>query len=165
MAFAGKLIVIGSEDNHDTYSVLDERIPGYQLQARYMAALLGGAYLREWPLWLLLPVSILLMFLVERVFIVWGARGHFYRWQWRDLFWNKHSHYGKRGGKYPAFLLALALLLLPFVASLVGVRFGWLPPFPLLALSLTIMVLKVYALLDELNKDAAKKHSERREAV
>ena len=51
---AGKIVVIGSEDPQalvDQKIVLGSKVWGYDLQGRYMQALLSGAYLRELPFW------------------------------------------------------------------------------------------------------------------
>jgi hypothetical protein len=48
---AGKIVLIGSEDLADQKIVLGSKVWGYDLQGRYMQALLSGAYLRELPLW------------------------------------------------------------------------------------------------------------------
>lgn len=49
---AGKIVLIGSEDLSDQKVVLGSKVWGYDLQGRYMQALLSGAYLRELPFWL-----------------------------------------------------------------------------------------------------------------
>ena len=47
---AGKIVVIGSEDPADQKIVLGSKVWGFDLQGRYIQALLSGAYLRELPI-------------------------------------------------------------------------------------------------------------------
>ena len=55
----GKVVVIGAESDQDYPSVLGEGMYGFELQARYVAALLSGSYLRQIsPLFLLLPLGL-----------------------------------------------------------------------------------------------------------
>ncbi|HEX5285096.1 MAG TPA: CHASE2 domain-containing protein [Bryocella sp.] len=55
----GKVVVIGAESSADSYSVTGHEMYGFDLQAHYVAALLGGAYLRDIPAaWLLLPLAL-----------------------------------------------------------------------------------------------------------
>jgi class 3 adenylate cyclase len=50
---AGKIVLIGSEDPSDQKIVLGSKVWGYDLQGRYMQALLSGAYVRELPAWVI----------------------------------------------------------------------------------------------------------------
>lgn len=53
----GKIVVLGAESTSDQYSILGQTPYGFQLQAAYISALLGGAYLRDIPaLWLFIPL-------------------------------------------------------------------------------------------------------------
>jgi CHASE2 domain len=55
----GKVVVIGAESDQDFPAVLGEGMYGFELQARYVAALLSGSYLRQIsPLFLLLPLGL-----------------------------------------------------------------------------------------------------------
>jgi CHASE2 domain-containing sensor protein len=55
----GKVVVIGAESDQDYPSVLGEGMYGFELQARYTAALLSGSYLQQIsPLFLLLPLGL-----------------------------------------------------------------------------------------------------------
>jgi hypothetical protein len=47
----GKIVLIGSEDIVDQKIVLGSKVWGYDLQGRFMQALLSGAYLRELSAW------------------------------------------------------------------------------------------------------------------
>lgn len=54
----GKVVVIGAESDQDFPAVLGEGTYGFELHARYIAALLSGSYLRQIsPLFLLLPLG------------------------------------------------------------------------------------------------------------
>jgi hypothetical protein len=56
---SGKVVVIGAESDADYPAVLGEGMYGFELQARYVAALLSGSYLRQLsPLFLLLPLGL-----------------------------------------------------------------------------------------------------------
>jgi CHASE2 domain-containing sensor protein len=55
----GKVVVIGAQSDQDYPSVLGAGMYGFELQARYVAALLSGSYLRDIsPLYLLLLLAI-----------------------------------------------------------------------------------------------------------
>ena len=55
----GKVVVIGAQSDADYPVVLGKGMYGYELQARYIAALLSGSYLRQIsPLFLLLPLGL-----------------------------------------------------------------------------------------------------------
>lgn len=55
----GKVVVIGAESSTDSYTVTGREMYGFELQAHYVAALLGGAYLRDISAaWLLLPLAL-----------------------------------------------------------------------------------------------------------
>lgn len=47
----GKVVLIGDEVQSDYWPVLDSRTWGFELQARYIQAVLSGSYLRGLPLW------------------------------------------------------------------------------------------------------------------
>ncbi len=61
----GKVIVIGSEDTSDRWSVLDHRMWGFEIQARYIQALLSGSYLSALPDWVALAFFACFIFLIE----------------------------------------------------------------------------------------------------
>jgi hypothetical protein len=55
----GKIVVIGAESTADEWNLPGGTMYGFELQAHYIAALLGGAYLRDIsPAWLLLPLAL-----------------------------------------------------------------------------------------------------------
>ncbi len=58
-SLTGKIVVVGAQSTTDQWAVLDKNMYGFQLQGHYIAALLGGAYLRDIsPWWLLLCLAI-----------------------------------------------------------------------------------------------------------
>ena len=78
---AGKIVLIGSEDIVDQKIVLGTKVWGYDLQGRYMQALLSGAYLRELSLgsiYVLLGCFLVLIELVPAALQAWvpGLRDH-----------------------------------------------------------------------------------------
>jgi class 3 adenylate cyclase len=116
---AGKIVVIGAEDIVDQKTVLGSKIWGYDLQGRYMQALLSGAYLRDLPAWVIYSLFGGFLVLIELVPAALQAflprlgdhlllrpayRRKRYLWV---VFWT------------PAFL---------FLASLICLGAGYLPP-------------------------------------
>jgi hypothetical protein len=61
----GKVVLIGAEDERDHWPVLDSRMWGFELQARYIQVMLSGSYLRGLPIWIPFLTFASFMFVVE----------------------------------------------------------------------------------------------------
>jgi hypothetical protein len=61
----GKVVVIGSEQEPDLRQVLGAPVWGFDLQARYIQALLSGSYLRAIPFWLNFVIFAAFVFAIE----------------------------------------------------------------------------------------------------
>jgi class 3 adenylate cyclase len=118
---AGKIVVIGSEDLVDQKIVLGSKVWGYDLQGRYMQALLSGAYLRELPLWVVFVLFGCFLVVIELL------PGALQAW-----FPRLREHLLLR----PAFrrkrYLWVVFWTLAFlgITSLICLGFGYLPPLP-----------------------------------
>ena len=147
-----KIVVIGSEEDRDRVLVQEQSMFGYELQAKYIAALLGHAYLREWPLLVRLLVSLLVPFLVERAAYVWELTGRMHSSELRRLVWDKHPARERSGG-LPVYGFIVLVVLALFAAALVALPLGWMPPFPVLAAVFSLLVLKTSDYLAERRKE------------
>ena len=156
----GRIVVIGSEDEKDQVSVLERNPYGYQIQAMYVAALLGHAYLREWPLLLRLLMSFFIFYSLERSFEIWGPRGTFPRTRSRLMELLPFRKSKRQEGHAGAFGFVCLCLLLPWILAAIGLRFDFMPPIPLLSLTLVLFVLKTSAYLtawkEELDEERTK---------
>jgi class 3 adenylate cyclase len=116
---AGKIVVIGSEDIVDQKIVLGSKVWGYDLQGRFMQALLSGAYLRDMPVWIVYVLFggfLVLMELVPLALQAWVPR-------LRDHLLLRFAYRRKRYLWVTFWTLAFL-----FLTSLICLGSGYLPP-------------------------------------
>ena len=89
---AGRVVVIGAETPADEKLVLGQRMWGFELQARYIEALLSGDYLGFLPIWWGLAIFGLFVFLIEGLPTILIAR----RPRWRKLPLVGHAYHHRR---------------------------------------------------------------------
>jgi CHASE2 domain-containing sensor protein len=139
----GKVVVIGAESDADNQVVLGESMYGFELQARYIAALLSGSTLRQIPpLFLLLPLG--LYYLLSELLIPYMHIHRHPRWKLfhieKPLLWT-----------VAVFFLTMAL------GATVPLLFGRFPPLPMLLGISTILIPRLliegWAVLNERNED------------
>lgn len=82
-----KVVVIGAESDSDRWNVLGSDVYGFELQARYVAALLSGSYLRAFAPWLLL-LPLALYYAVQELLIPYM---HIHHHPPRPLFHIEHN--------------------------------------------------------------------------
>jgi CHASE2 domain-containing sensor protein len=110
----GKIVVIGAEDTSDVFPVLDGHKYGFELNARYMEALLSGTYLRG-----LSPTAILLVFALF-IFLIEGLPTllAFARPRWKHKRFLRHAYQRRRyfwvSFWTVAFILGTGVLSLAF---------------------------------------------------
>jgi len=132
---AGKIVLIGAEDLADQKIVLGSRVWGYDLQGRYMQALLSGAYLRELPasvVYFLFASFLVLIELVPTALQAWVPRLH-------DHLLLRPAFRRKRYVWVVSWTIAFLCL-----TSLICLGFGYLPP---LAVCGDIVVIAIARLL------------------
>ena len=149
-ALRGKVVLIGSENDLDRAAVLDESMYGYELQARYVAALLGHAYLREWPLLLRLVLGISITVVMVRVKDAWGASGRV-RWLHLPQEFFRDGNPPSKAGLRTYWVIVIAASV-PFALSAMFFPLGWMPPLPLLALTETLWILETSLFLQDWKK-------------
>ena len=98
--------------------VLGENLPGYVVHGRYVAALLGGAYLRAWPLLLRLAVAFLFVGATELVVLRYEING---------------SLPPVRGIRLPVMIAVTGMCALMLAVCAASVLWGYLPPLDLMA--------------------------------
>lgn len=135
----GKVVVIGAQSSTDSYSVMDRDMYGFELQAHYIAALLGGAYLRDISAaWLLLPLA--LYYCISELLLPYME---IHKEPVKPLWHIKHAIVWEIG-------LFCTTMLIGFFAPLWFHRF---PPVGLMLVMLTIFVprllIESWALLNE----------------
>ena len=64
-SLTGKIVLIGAEKEPDRSPVLGTPMWGFDVQARYIAAMLSGSYLRAMPIWLSLLLFALFVIVIE----------------------------------------------------------------------------------------------------
>jgi len=116
---AGKIVVIGAETTAEQKVVLDQRIWGFELQGRYMEALLSGGYLGYLPIWWGLFVFSLFIFLMEAVPAILKAR----RPGWGAL---PLVHYAYSQRRY--FWIVFSASSVIVVSAFAILALGYLPP-------------------------------------
>ena len=78
----GKVVLIGDEVESDHWEVLDSRMWGFELQARYIQAILSGSYLRGLPLWVGFFTFAAFIFMIEGVPTLLGALAPHWKNHW-----------------------------------------------------------------------------------
>ena len=124
------------------------------IATRYVAALLGNSYLREWGLFLRLVWALLQVYIVERTYELGKKEGHFQvgdlpglfipRCSWRLQRLLPHNDRWTRwcAPHIPVKRSIYALLLLPFLVAYAGLWMGWMPPLSFLMSTFLLLVLK-----------------------
>jgi hypothetical protein len=116
---AGKIVLIGSEDEADRREVLGTRMYGFDMQARYIQVLLSGSYLRSLPFFAGLLTFACFIFIIEGVPTLLEA----FRPSWRKIRFLSRA-FPRRRYVWVIFW-AIATVIL---ASLLCLAFGYLPP-------------------------------------
>jgi CHASE2 domain-containing sensor protein len=116
---AGKIVLIGAETGTDRKEVLGERIWGFELQARYMEALLSGGYLGYLPIWWGLFVFALFIFVMQAVPAILKAR----RPGWETL---PFVHFAYSQPRY--FWVVFSASSVIAVSAVVMLALHYLPP-------------------------------------
>jgi len=120
LPIAGKIVLIGSEDVVDLKKdVLGSDVWGYDLQGRYMQALLSGAYLRDTPSWVVYVLFGGFLVLIEVVPLALQALLP----QWRGRLLLRSAYRRKRYLWVICWTLAFLCL-----TSLICLGAGYLPP-------------------------------------
>ena len=121
------MVVIGSADVSDLKTVLEDQVYGYQVHARYIAALLGGAYLREWPLLIQLALVAMLLGVTEFITLTFDIDGHLPA-RWFSPVVRRFPFLLKKGRGPSVMLVVTMLCLLVWLAAVVLFYATWLPP-------------------------------------
>ncbi len=130
----GKVVLIGSENARDQRSVQGSRIWGFELQARYIEALLSGRYLRAMPFPAAFALFGLFVFVIEGLPTLLIA----FKPRWKKR-WLLSKAYTRRRYFWVSFWAAV------FVAaiSVVSLALRFLPPLAVLTDILLISVTRL----------------------
>ena len=115
----GKVILIGAEDESDHWPVLDGRTWGFELQARYIQAMLSGSYLLALPVWLAFVIFAFFIFLVEGLPTLLHALAPH---------WKKHWFFGHAFPHRRYMWVIFWTIGILAVSTVLALAFGYLPP-------------------------------------
>jgi CHASE2 domain-containing sensor protein len=118
-ALLGKVVVIGSEDEHDRWPVVGVPLWGVDLQARYIEDLLTGSFLRALPLFMHFLLFAALVFVIEGLPTLLEA----FRPQWAG---HRLLSAAFQRRRYAWVIFWAATF--PFVTTVLCLLIGFLPP-------------------------------------
>jgi hypothetical protein len=143
-SLAGRIVVIGAEDISDQKLVLDKRMWGFEVQARYIETLLSGDYLGYLPVEWGLILFALFVFLIEGLPTILIAR----RPRWRKRPFVRHA-YPHRRYLWVVFW-AIATIC---VSAFVTLALRYLPPLLVYGDILLVAVTRLLVFLAESAED------------
>lgn len=130
----GRVVVIGSEDSLDQKVVMETRLWGFDLQARYIEVLLSGNYLRVLPFAASFGLFALFVFVMEGLPTLLIA----FRPRWKRR-WLLHYAYSRRRYIWVSFWAVFFIA----ASSVMALALRYLPPLPVLIDILFISVTRI----------------------
>jgi hypothetical protein len=115
----GKVVVIGAEDERDHWPVLDSRMWGFELQARYIQVMLSGSYLRALPVWVAFFTFASFIFMIEGLPTVLEAL---------VPHWKKHWFLAHAFTERRYLWVVFWMVCFPCVLTVLALSLGYLPP-------------------------------------
>ena len=156
----GKAIVIGAQDVSDLKPLMGENQFGYEVHARYVAALLGGAFLRGWELWARLLCALPFSFVVIYIMIIYDvdAKLPSFRNQ-KSWFLPGRGLPARQRTGFPVMSVITCLFAVVLIVYLAPFAWRYLPPLDLIASAVLLYLSTVQVFATErwinLNNEAA----------